>query len=69
MVSLMGHGLNITGQSNVCLSYKDLRHETAVLIGSDLCGDSVLVAWHDLQPLEVIKPNFPARISVAMKKC
>ena len=28
----------------------------------------MLVAWHDLQPLEVIPPNFPARISVAMSK-
>ena len=68
MVSLTGHSLNIIGESNVCLSYEGLRHETAVLIASDLNGNSMLVAWHDLQPLEVIPPNFPARISVAMSK-
>ena len=28
----------------------------------------MLVAWHDLQPLEVIPPNFLARISVVMSK-
>ena len=68
MVSLTGHGLNIIGESNVCLGYEGLRHETAVLVASDLSGDSMLVAWHDLQPLEVIPHNFPARISVAMSK-
>ena len=68
MVSLTGHGLNIIGESNICLSYEGLRQETAVLIASDLSGDSMLVAWHDLQPLEVIPHNFPARISVALSK-
>ena len=68
MVSLTGHGLNIIGESNVCLSYEGLRHETAVWIAFDLSGDSMLVAWHDLKPLEVIMPNFPARNSVAMSK-
>ena len=68
MVSLTGHGLNIIGESNVCLNYEGLHHETAVLIESDLSGDSMLVAWHDLQPLDVIPPNFPARILVTMSK-
>ena len=53
MVGLTGHGLNIIGESIVCLSYEGLRHETTVLVASDLSGDSMLVAWHDLQPLEV----------------
>ena len=26
----------------------------------------MLVSWHDLQPLEIIYPNFPARISAAV---
>ena len=68
MVSLTGHGINIIGESNVCLSYKGLRHETAVSVASDLSGDSMLVAWHDLQPLEVISPSLPARISATMSK-
>ena len=68
MVCLTGHGLNIIGESNVCLGYEELRHVTAVLIASDLSGDSMLVTWHDLQPLEVIPHNFPARISVAISK-
>ena len=54
MVSLTEDGLNIIGESNVCLGYEGLRHETAVLIASDLSGDSMLVAWNDLQPLEVM---------------
>ena len=68
MVSLKGRGLNIIGESNVCLGYEGLRHETEVLVASDLSGDSMLVAWHDLQPLEVIPHDFPAKISVAMSK-
>ena len=68
MVSLTGHDLNIFGESNVCLGYEGLQHETAVLVASDLSGDSMLVAWHDLQPLKVIPLNFSARISVAMSK-
>ena len=28
----------------------------------------MLVAWHNLQPLEIISPNFPARISAAVGK-
>ena len=62
------HGLNIIGESNVCLSYEGLPHETAVLVASDLSDDSMLVAWHNLQPLKVISPNFPARISATMSK-
>ena len=27
MVSFTGHGLNIIGESNVCLGYEGLRHE------------------------------------------
>ena len=48
MVSLTGHGLNIIGESNVCFTFDGLRHETAILVASDLGGDSMLVAWHDL---------------------
>ena len=39
-----------------------------MLVASDLSGDSMLVAWHDLQPLKEIPHNFPERISVAMSK-
>ena len=67
-VSLTGHGLNIIGESNVCLTFDGLTHETAILIASDLGGDSMLVAWHDLQPLEIISTNFPARILAAVGK-
>ena len=62
MVSLTGHGLNIIGKSNPCLTFDSLKHETAILVVSDIGGDSMLVAWHDLQPLEIISLNFPARI-------
>ena len=68
VVSLTSHGLNIVGESNVCFTFDGIKHETAVLVASDLGEDSMLVAWHDLQPLEIISPNFPARISVALGK-
>ena len=68
MVSLTGHGLNIIGKSNVCFTFDGLKHETAILVGSNLGGDSMLVAWHDLQLLEIIPPNFPTRISAAVGK-
>ena len=39
-----------------------------MLVASDLSGDSMLVAWYDLKLLEVISPNFPARISATVSK-
>ena len=66
MVSLTGHGLNIIGESNVCLTFDGLQHETAILVASDLGGDSMLVSWHDLQPLEITSLNFPAIILAAV---
>ena len=49
-------------------TFDGLKHEMAILVPSDLGGDSMLVAWHDLQPLKIISPSFPARISVALGK-
>ena len=68
MVRLTGHGLNIVGESNVCFTFDGLRHKIAILVTSDLGRDGMLVAWHDLQPLEIMSPNFPARILVALGK-
>ena len=67
-VSLTGIGLNIIGESNVCLTFDGLHHETDILVASDLDGDSMLVSWHDLQPFEIISSNFPTRISAAVGK-
>ena len=39
-----------------------------ILFAQYMHTDSMLVAWHNLQPLEVIPHNFPARILVAMSK-
>ena len=36
------------------------------MVASDLGGDSKLVDWHDLQPLEIISSHYPARISAAV---
>ena len=66
MISLTGHSLNIIGESNVCLTFDGQKHETAILVASDLGGDNMLVACHDLQPLEIISPNFPTRILAAV---
>ena len=68
MVSLTCHGFNLHGESNVCFHFDGLQLETTFLIASDLGGNAMPVAWQDLQPLEIIYPNVPARISAAVGK-
>ena len=60
--------LCIIGKSNVCFTFDGEQHETAILVASELGGDRMLVAWHDLQPLEIISSNFLARFSAALGK-
>ena len=56
--SLTG-GMNVVGKSDICLQYKHHKHYTTSLISSDV-RFTILVAWHDLQPLHVISESFPA---------
>ncbi len=61
MVGLTGHGVNVIAEADVILTYDGIRHRTSVLIADNI-GDTMLVAWHDLQDLDIITRNFPARI-------
>ena len=53
-----GCGMNVVGESDVCLQYKHHKHYTTALICSNL-KFTILVAWNDLQPLHVISKSFP----------
>ena len=54
-----GGGMKVVGESDICLQNKHHKHYTTTLICSDL-KFTILVAWHDLQPLHVISESFPA---------
>ena len=68
MVSLTGHGLNIIGESNVCLTFDGLTHETAILIVSDLGGDSMLVACMIYNLLKLFHRTFPPGFQPRLEK-
>ena len=51
-------GMKVVRESDICLQYKHHKHYTTALICSDL-KFTILVAWHDLQPLHVISESFP----------
>ena len=56
--------MDIVGEAHVVLKFDGLKHTTFALIawGMDfMC----LIAWHDLQPLDIISYTFPARISAS----
>ena len=55
----LGGGMNVVGEADICLQYKQHRHCPTALICSDV-RFTILVAWHDLQPLHVISESFPA---------
>ena len=54
-----GGGMNVVGEADICLQYKQHTHCTTALICSDV-RFTILVAWHDLQQLLVISESFPA---------
>ena len=53
-----GGVMNVVGEADICLQYKQHRHCTTVLICSDV-SFTILVAWHDLQTLNIISESFP----------
>ena len=53
-----GSGMNVVGEADICLQYKHHKLYTTALISSDV-RFTILVAWHDLQPLYVISEPFP----------
>ena len=54
-----GSGMTVVGETDICLQYKHHIHHTTSLVSSDV-KFTILVAWHDLQPLHVISDSFPA---------
>ena len=55
--------MNEVGKADICLQYKHHQHYTTSLISSDV-RFTILVAWHDLQPLHVFFEFFPACLCV-----
>ena len=49
------------------ISHDKYVHETTALVSSDV-KYSLLVAWHDLQFIDVLSQNFPACFSATVSK-
>ena len=56
--------MDIVGESEVVLKFNALRHTTFALRARGM-DFTCLIAWHDLQPLDIISNKFPARISAS----
>ena len=56
--------MDIIGEAEIVLKYDGLVHRTFALVARGM-DFTCLVAWHDLQPLQIISDNFPSRISAA----
>ena len=56
--------MDIAGEANMVLKFDGLRHTTFALIARGM-DFTCLIAWHDLQPLDIISHTFPARISAS----
>ena len=56
--------MNIVGEANVVLKFDGLKHTNYALIARGM-DFTCLIAWHDLQPLDIISNTFPARISAS----
>ena len=57
--TVTGGGMTVVVESKFCLQYKHQKRYTTSLISSDV-RFTIVVAWHDLQPLHVISESFPA---------
>ena len=56
--------MDIIWEAEIVLKYDGLFHLTFALVARGM-EFTRLVAWHDLQPLQVISDSFPSRISAA----
>ena len=56
--------MDIVGEANVVLKFDGLKHTTFALIARGM-DFTCLIAWHDLQPLDIISHTFSARISAS----
>ena len=60
-----GGWLTVVGEADIRITYDKYIHETTALVSSDV-NYNLLVAWHDLQFINVLSQNFPACVSATM---
>ena len=58
-------GMTVVGESDIHISYDKYVHETTALVSSDV-KYSLLVAWHDLEFIDVLSQNFPVCVSTTI---
>ena len=56
--------MDIIGEAEIVFKYDGLVHRTFTLVARGM-EFTCLIAWHDLQPLQVISNSFPSGISAA----
>ena len=57
----------VMGQADIRITYDKYIHETTALVNSDV-NYNLLAAWHDLQFINALSPNFPACVSATMSE-
>ena len=62
-----GSWLTVVGDADIRITYAKYIHETTALVSSDV-NYNLLVAWHDLQFINVLPQNFPACVSATMSE-
>ena len=62
-----GGWLTVVGEADIRITYDKYIHETTALVSSDV-NYNLLVAWHDLQFINVLSPNFPVCVSATMSE-
>ena len=60
-----GGWLTVVGEADIRITYDKYIHGTTTLVSSDV-NYNLLVAWHDLQFINVLSPNCPACVSATM---
>ena len=62
-----GGWLTVVGEADIRITCDKYIHETTALVSSDV-NYNLLLAWHDLQFINVLLPNFPACVSATMSE-
>ena len=62
-----GGWLTVVGEADIRITYDKYINETTALLSSNV-NYNLLVAWHDLQFINVLSQNFPACVSATMSE-
>ena len=62
-----GGWLTVAGEADIRIPYDKYIHETTAPVSSDV-NYNLLVAWHDLQFINVLSPTFPECVSATMSE-